>query len=294
MENFEFNYKNNTGGANNKDYYRDEFKENNVDDLKDKLSVVGNKLANVKKEKEQLQKENKELQNDILILQSNIRQMIPGFSSNTSGSFPMLNELQNKISEFMKCDCLDIFFDLLSVELNMEGIVFFYKNAFTRVHEMIISYFDPLDVILKKTLCIDSLWSPIDNVLRKSFQANWKKIHNQVVSEQSVGCIMTFIQSSLKLQDEEPSANKQILEFLKKCAEIMFFCHISDPPVHVDYRVLGQKVFFMGGKFDSIDGFIKQKHECALILPPVYKGNTTGSENLLVKPQVLPLDYEFP
>jgi len=28
--------------------------------------------------------------------------------------------------------------------------------------------------LLKKTICIDDLWSPIDNVLRKSYQANWK------------------------------------------------------------------------------------------------------------------------
>ena len=96
-----------------------------------------NKFITVRKERDVLQKENKELQNEILILQSNIRQMIPGFSNNTSSSFPMLNELQNKLSEFYKCDCQDIFFDLLSPELNMEGIVYFYKNSFLKVNEMI-------------------------------------------------------------------------------------------------------------------------------------------------------------
>ena len=40
-----------------------------------------NKFITARKERDQFQKENKELQNEILILQSNIRQMIPGFGS---------------------------------------------------------------------------------------------------------------------------------------------------------------------------------------------------------------------
>jgi FtsZ-binding cell division protein ZapB len=302
MENFDFNnnynaqYKNGGPTATpGKDYYRvDDLRDNNVEDLKEKLNIMTNKFATIKKEKEQLQKENKELQNDILVLQSNIRQMIPGFSSNTSSSFPMLNELQNKISEFFKCDCQDIFFDLLSPELNMDGIVFFYRNSLSKVQDLILNYFEPLDSLLRRTLCIDQLWSPIDNVLRKSFQSNWKKIYNQLQMDgAAINTIMTYIQGNLKLQDEEPNANRIIVDFLKKATEILFFCHISDPPIFIDHTVLGQKVLFNSIKYDSIDGFIKQKHECIVMLPPIYK-NSNNSENLLLKAQVLPLDYEFP
>jgi hypothetical protein len=288
MENIDFNYK-----GMGKDYYRDEMREGNLDDMKEQLSAVTNKLMTVKKEKEQLQKENKELHNDILILQSNMRQMIPGFSNNTSSSFPMLNELQNKANEFLKCDCLDVFFDLLSPELNIEGIVFFYKNALARVHDLVVSYFEPLNALLKKTLCIDDLWSPIDNVLRKSSQANWKKIYAQVSQESEVATIMTYIQTNLKLQDEDQNVNRQITDFLKKCTEIAFFCHISDPSIIIDYNSLGQTVQFNSTRYDSVDGFIKQKHECIIILPPVYKISVSDG-NLLLKPQVLPVDYEFP
>jgi hypothetical protein len=58
-------------------------------------------------------------------LQSNIRQMVPSFS-NTSGSFPMINELQHIVSEFYKVDCQDVFFDVLSLELNLEGVIYFF------------------------------------------------------------------------------------------------------------------------------------------------------------------------
>lgn len=41
----------------------------------------------------------------------------------------MLNELQHIASEFYKVDCQDVFFDVLSLELNLEGVVFFYQNV---------------------------------------------------------------------------------------------------------------------------------------------------------------------
>ncbi len=223
-----------------------------------------------------------------------MRQMIPGFSSNTSSSFPMINELQNRLSEFFKCDCQDIFFDLLSPELNMEGIIFFYKNAFTKIQDMIKNYFEPLDILMKKTICIDFLWTPIDNVLRKSFQANWKMIYSQMSLEPNYYSIMQFIQSNLKLQDENPQANKIIVDFLKKSSEIFFCSYISDPQIFIDLNSLGHRTGFNPVKHDSLDGFIKQKHDCISILPACYKSNNNLQENSIIKSQVLPYDYEFP
>ena len=62
-------------------------------------------------------------------LQSNLRQMVSGFS-NTSYAFPMQNELIVQIQDFYKYECLDSFFDLLCPELNMKGILFFYQTSF--------------------------------------------------------------------------------------------------------------------------------------------------------------------
>ncbi len=264
----------------------------NSEDMHDKLSIMTNKFINMRKDRDQLQKENKDLQNEILLLQSNMRQMIPGFSSNTSSSFPMLNEIQNKINEFFKCDCQDIFFDLLAPELNMDGIVFFYKTAFSKVLEILKTYFSPAENILKKTICIDELWGPIDNVLRKSYQTNWKKIYKLLNLDSTYQKIMMFLQNSLKLRDEEPSANLMIAEFLKKALEIFFFCYISDPVILFDIETLGDKVLYNNIKHDSVDGFIKVKHECIVIIPASYKANIS-QENIALKTQVLPMDYEF-
>jgi predicted nuclease with TOPRIM domain len=147
-------------------------------DTKDKLKIITNKFITVRKERDQLKQENKELQEEVMHLQANIRQMVPCFS-NTSSAFPMLNELQNIVSEFYKCDSQDVFFDLLCPELNLDGVVFFFQNSIPIVIETIEKYFAPVEVVLKKVSTSSTLEGPIVNVLRKTYQSNWRSIYNQ-------------------------------------------------------------------------------------------------------------------
>lgn len=137
-------------------------------ETKDKLKVITNKFITVRKERDTLKQENKELQEEVLHLQASIRQMVPCFS-NTSSAFPMLNELQNLCSEFYKCDCQDVFFDLLCPELNLDGVIFFFQNSIPIVVETIEKYFAPVDQVLKKVSIQTSLDGPIVNVLRKTY-----------------------------------------------------------------------------------------------------------------------------
>jgi hypothetical protein len=57
----------------------------------------------------------------------------------------MFNELVNKVSEAYKCDCQDVFFDLLCPELNLEGVVYFYKTIFPAVVETTHKHFAPVE-----------------------------------------------------------------------------------------------------------------------------------------------------
>ena len=62
----------------------------------------------------------------------------------------MLNELTNEVSEFYKCDAQDVFFDVLSSELNLEGVVYFYQNTMPLVVQQIEKYFVPVEIALKE------------------------------------------------------------------------------------------------------------------------------------------------
>ena len=88
----------------------------------------------------------------------------------------MMNELQNIVSEFYKCDCQDEYIDLLCPELNLDGVVFFYQNAIPVVVDSIEKYFAPVESVLKKVSTMQSLEGPVINVLRKTYQSNWRQI----------------------------------------------------------------------------------------------------------------------
>ena len=60
----------------------------------------------------------------------------------------MFNELTTMCSELYKCDCQDVFFDLLCPELNLEGVVFFYQNIFHRIVVAIQKHFAPAEQVL--------------------------------------------------------------------------------------------------------------------------------------------------
>ena len=126
------------------------------------------KFATTRKERDQLKTENKELQDEIIQLQSSMRQMVPCMS-NTSQSFPMFNELTNACSEMYKCDCQDVFFDLLCPELNLEGVVFFYQNIFSPLVDAIQKHFAPAEQVLLQVSCLPQLDAPVESVLRKSY-----------------------------------------------------------------------------------------------------------------------------
>ena len=137
-------------------------------ETKDKLKVITQKFVNVRKERDQFKQENKELQEEVLSLQSSIRQMVPCFS-NTSSAFPMQNEMQSIVSEFYKCDCQDVFFDLLCPELNLDGVIYFFQTTIPLVVEAIEKHFQPVEIVLKKVSNMQQFDGPIVNVLRKTY-----------------------------------------------------------------------------------------------------------------------------
>jgi hypothetical protein len=81
----------------------------------------------------------------------------------------MFNELNNSVSEFYKCDCQDIFFDVLSTELNLEGVVYFYQNTLGEVVEIIEKHFLPVEMGLLEASCSKRMDLTITNVLRKKY-----------------------------------------------------------------------------------------------------------------------------
>ena len=57
---------------------------------------------------------------------------------------------------------------------------------------------------------------------------------------------------------------------------LMFCFYISDPPMVVNYKTIGKKISYNQINYDPLDGFIKNKDECYILLPSIHKRNITG------------------
>lgn len=254
------------------------------------MKLVMNKLSIAKREKEQLAKENKTLQEEVLTLQSNLRQMIPGFS-NTSSNFPMQAELTVKIVEFYKYDCLDLFFDVLCPELNMKGILYFFNTAFDRLQAALNRYTQPAYSSLQSLGCLPSLEGPIMSVLRKSFQSHFLEIGAKLFHEELLVSIVKELQDKVNLGGGSSDTNQALKAFLAKLGQLILECSISDPPLLLETGNIGKKIQFNPLKHDPFDGFIKPREECWVVLPEIKKAG--DSSELLSKALVLQTGYDI-
>ena len=263
--------------------------------IKEQKYIILDKLSSLKKENHRIEQENLILKEELENLQNDMRLMIPGFSSNTSNSFPMLTELHNKISDYIKLSCEDIFFDLLQPNLNMKGVVEFFRIIFINLSDLIEKFFNPLEKAINNVLFIDNIYEPIDNVLRKSYQFNWKNFFDDIKKGINYTEIINDINKSLNLDfiSENGEEGNMIKEFILKTFEIVFFCYISDPIISIDISQIGKEVKYNSMTHDSLDGFIKSKQISTIILPTFYKGKVSTKNSMLVKSQVLAKDYEF-
>ena len=263
--------------------------------IKEQKYIILDKLNNLKKENHKIEQENLMLKQELENLQNDMRLMLPGFSSNTSNSFPMLTELHNKINDYIKLSCEDIFFDLLQPNLNMKGVVEFFKIIFINLFDIVEKFFNPIEKAINNTLFIDQIYEPIDNFLRKSYQFNWKNFFEDIKKTINYNEIINDISKKLKMDfiEEEGEEWNMIKEFILKTIEIIFFCYISDPIISIDISQIGKEVKYNSMTHDSLDGFIKSKQMSTIILPTFYKGKVSTKNSMLVKSQVLAKDYEF-
>lgn len=82
-----------------------------------------------------------------------------------------------------------MFFDILCPELNMKGILFFFHTSFSKLQEVVINYFNPANNIIKKLGCFDTIDGPIMNVLRKSYQQNYKEILSRCLNKEVIDSV---------------------------------------------------------------------------------------------------------
>lgn len=239
-------------------------------------------------EEESLRREEDSLKSELEKLQNYHREMVPGFNTNTSNPFPMITELQRKISDYIKMTCQDIFFDVLQPEFTMDSLVKFYQMVLKTLNNKINDYFLPLETQIQKTVVIDGkLFEPIDIVLRKTYQTNYIQISNHIEANYiNYDTFFEDIQNEFDIDDDTT-----IIEFLKSSFSVVYMCYICDPKIYIDINQIGKSVKYNNTTHEALDGFIKQEQNCTIILPAFYRGYPFSKDNIIVKSQVLADDY---
>lgn len=268
----------------------DSVSENKVS-AQEKKVHLSMKFSVLNTENNRLYSENSNLRklNDSLL--RNIHEMNQGFTTNTSNSFPMMTEIQIKVNDYIKLTCQDIFFDLLlEQKLTLSQIISFYQLSFSNMNKEIYKYFSPLEREINCIMNRAKIATPIYNVLKKSYQENYKNISDKIDKEK-----INYIRHANKIGNSLGlNGNKEIVmitDFLKKTASLCLLCFLSEPQIYLGIDEIGSEVKFNSLSHDALDGFVKSGKTTYVLLPAFYKGES--KENMIVKMQVLSEDYDF-
>lgn len=255
------------------------------------IKVTIERLQNARKKNISLKNKNKELNNELISLQSNIRDMFPGYSVNKATPFPMMNDLLLQINVFIKNDCLEFYKTLLDQDYSLHDQLFSFRKLFASSFSLINDYFNPLNLILKHTLQTDQIISPLDCVLRRSYQVDWEKLLNQIKKNNDYDYVINSILNELEIENQTQETYTQMINIFEETTEMLFKGYISDPSLAFDINQISKQVLMDSNKYDCFDYKMHVKHNtsCVVIIPPVYK-IINDHQVILINAKVLPIN----
>ena len=231
------------------------------------------KLKQEKNKNITLKKQNNELYNEILILKSNIRSQISIHQKSKGNSFPSFETLKNNINNFLNINCLNFFKNYLYEEYEIEGVEYFFKEIFKNCENKVKNHFISLEEKIEKKFKDINVKKTLDCVLINSFQVDWKRLLDNLISEIDYIEIKNEIQKALEINEKDERVNKEIIIFIRKTMELFFQCYINQPKINFDIDNLGIKVKFNENKHESFYGVISNNEKCNIILPSFYYYN---------------------
>ena len=257
-EKFSFLYKD----INKNNRYNSHLYHSAEEEIKNNIQSIIDK-NNERKKNVQLKKQNQETEKMLLLNKSS--QMIRGNS--TSTDFPSENDIKLQLNRFINVELLMFFKYPLSSEFIFDSIVLFYKKLFVSSHNKIKTHFEKMNNLLSFTLQSQKTIEPLDWILRKSSQANWKSILEAIENKESYFTTVQDIQNKLSIETKKGDANLLIRNLCKKTLDILLKCYIMNPKIFYDVDSVGQRAFFDAKDHEAIEGTILSKTECFILTP---------------------------
>ena len=190
------------------------------EEIKNNIQSIIDKIKNERKKNVLLKKQNQDLITEKMLLLNKSSQMIRGNS--TSTDFPSENDIKLQLNRFINVELFMFFKYPLSSEFIVDGIVLFYKKLFVSSHNKIKTHFEKMNNLISFTLQSQKTIEPLDWILRKSSQANWKSILEAIENKESYFTTVQDIQNELSIETKNGDANVRIRNLCKKTLDILF------------------------------------------------------------------------
>ena len=260
------------------------------EEIKNNIQSIIDKIKNERKKNAQLKKQNQELITEKMLLLNKSSQMIRG--NTTSNDFPSENDIKLQLNRFINVELFMFFKYPLSSDFIVEGIVLFYKKLFVLSHNKIKSHFEKMNNLISFTLQSQKTIEPLDWILRKSSQANWKSILEAIENKESYFTTVQDIQNELNIETKSGDANVFIRNLCKKTLDILLKCYIMNPRIFYEIDSIGQRVFFDEKDHEAVEGTIMAKTEC-FILTPCFYYFIDGNKVIIEKSKVISSNFSY-
>ena len=260
------------------------------EEIKNNIQSIIDKIKNERKKNTQLKKQNQELITEKMLLLNKSSQMIRG--NTTSNDFPSENDIKLQLNRFINVDLFMFFKYPLSSDFIVEGIVLFYKKLFVLSHNKIKSHFEKMNNLISFTLQSQKTIEPLDWILRKSSQANWKGILEAIENKESYFTTVQDIQNKLNIETKSGDANVLIRNLCKKTLDILLKCYIMNPKIFYEIDSIGQRVFFDEKDHEAVEGTIMAKTE-SFILTPCFYYFVDGNKVIIEKSKVISSNFSY-
>lgn len=262
------------------------------EEMKIRIQSTIEKIKTERKKNNMLRKQNQELINERMNLMNKSNQMIQGYKKSTS--FPNEKSLKDDINKYITLDLFIFFKDPLSREYVIEGIVFFFQKVFVLTYNKIQSHFSSMNHLLSNTLQMQKVVEPLDWIIRKSAQANWRNILAAIENKESVYATVADIQKTLGIETRRGDANEIIEKLCRTALEILFKCYIMSPQIFYDVEQIGKKILFDDKNYECLSEVrIINNTECYILTPTFYSIIDEGSK-VIEKARVLPVSFSYP
>ena len=143
---------------------------------------------------------------DIITVKNNIKSHIPCLSKNRLHPFPSFDELIAHIINFINIDTFKLYAHFQNNnQISIEIIILYFKEFLTKCHEIIVNHFSEVKNILNNKFKNLKLIKSLKNILKNSYQGNWKIIFNKLANENNINAII----QNLKLKMQEAAKEKK-------------------------------------------------------------------------------------